>query len=201
MLTSGPDTNADLVASIDRQTDESAIMAWCLEAIKDIQGTIRAIDTKMGILLAALVLPLKDVAERFISMHSVAGNIGSIVIVSATISYLLGIFVAIATLSGIGTAHVHVEGTPALNTFYAGGLYKFNLLDAFFRRRDVRSRLSVPEFASAIPKTCDQMTADLSSEIMTLAYIRDLKVLRQRLAFGFTAAAFLLGAVGFVMTS
>lgn len=201
MLASRPAGTSEIVGAIDRQTDEGAIMEWCLEAIKDIQGTIRAIDTKMGILLAALVIPLKDVAERFVTMHKAAGNVGSLLIVLAILSYLLGIFVAIATLSGIGTAAVHVEGTPKLNTFYAGGLFKFSAIDAFLRRRTVRSSLSVAEFAEAIPKTCDEMTVDLSSEIMTLAFIRDLKVYRQRLAFGFTAAAFLLGSVGFVLTS
>jgi hypothetical protein len=201
MLAQEGRAQADLVASIDRQTDEGAVIAWCLEAVKDIQATIRAIDTKMGILLAALVLPLKDVAERFAAMHSAGGNVAAAIVIFATISYVLAIFVAIATLSGIGTAHVHVDGTPQLNTFYAGGLFKFNAFDAFFRRKAVRSSLSVAEFAEAVPKTCEQMTLDLSAEIMTLAYIRDLKVLRQRLAFAFTAGAFVLGAVGFVLTA
>ena len=34
---------------------------------------------------------------------------------------------------------------------------------------------------------------------MTLAYIRDLKLLRQRLAFGFSAAALMLAAAGFTI--
>jgi hypothetical protein len=43
------------------------------------------------------------------------------------------------------------------------------------------------------------MLLDIAAEIMQLAYIRDLKILRQRYAFLFTGIAFLLGFIGFAL--
>ena len=189
-----------LIASIDRQTDEGAAMAWCLESIKDIQGTIRAVDAKIGILLAALAFPLKDVAERYISAHSTGISIGSVIFTLAIVSYGLGILLSVFTLGGIGGSHYHATGSDHFNTFYAAGLFRLNFMDALFRRKEVRSTMSVEKFVDEIPKTCERMLLDLASEMMQLAYIRDLKILRQRYAFLFTGIAFLLGFVGFALT-
>jgi hypothetical protein len=186
-----------LISSIDRQTDEAAVIGWGLESIKDIQGTIRAIDAKIGILLAALAFPLKDVAERYISIHSSGISTASIVLTLAVISYGLGIVFSLLTLSGVGGAHFHTTGSGHFNTFYAAGLFKLHFIDAIFRRGEVRSTMSVQQFAEEIPKTCESMTIDLAAEIMQLAYIRDLKLLRQHYAFLFTGTAFFLGFIGF----
>lgn len=188
-----------LISSVDRQTDEGAVMAWGLESIKDIQGTIRAIDAKIGILLAALAFPLKDVAERYISLHSTGISAASVVLTLAVISYGFGILLAVLTLSGIGGAHFHATGSGHFNTFYASGLFNLHFGDAIFRRGEVRSSMTVQQFAEEIPKTCESMTIDLSAEIMQLAYIRDLKLIRQRYAFLFTGTAFLLGFIGFAL--
>jgi len=188
-----------LIASIDRQTDEGAVLDWGLESIKDIQGTIRAVDAKIGILLAALAFPLKDVAEKFVDIHESGFSPAAVFFTLAVISYALGILSSVLTLSGVGASHLHIKGTGSFNTFYAAGLFRLNIVDAFFRRKEVSSRLTVEEFADAIPKTCNQMTLDLSAEIMQLAYIRDLKILRQFYAFFFTGSAFFLGAIGFAL--
>jgi hypothetical protein len=188
-----------LIASVDRQTDEGAAMAWGLESIKDIQGTIRAVDAKIGILLAALAFPLKDVAEHYISAHSTGISFASVLFTLAVISYGFGILLSVLTLSGIGGSHHHATGSGHFNTFYAAGLFRLNFMDALFRRKEVRSTMSVEEFVDGIPKTCDRMLLDLASEMMQLAYIRDLKILRQRYAFLFTGVAFLLGFVGFAL--
>ena len=174
-------------------------MAWGLESIKDIQGTIRAVDAKIGILLAALAFPLKDVAEHYISAHSSGISFASVLFTLAVISYGFGILLSVLTLSGIGGSHYHATGSGNFNTFYAAGLFRLSFMDALFRRKEVRSTMSVEEFVDGIPKTCDRMLLDLASEMMQLAYIRDLKILRQRYAFLFTGVAFLLGFVGFAL--
>ena len=188
-----------LIASVDRQTDEGAAMSWGLESIKDIQGTIRAVDAKIGILLAALAFPLKDVAERYISVHSSGISVASAFFTLAIISYGIGILLSVLTLSGIGASHYHATGTEHFNTFYAAGMFRLNFIDALFRRKEVRSTMTVEKFVAEIPKTCDRMLLDIAAEIMQLAYIRDLKILRQRYAFLFTGIAFLLGFIGFAL--
>jgi hypothetical protein len=188
-----------LIASIDRQTDEGAFISWGLESIKDIQGTIRAVDAKIGILLAALAFPLKDVAERYIAAHSSGISFASVFFTLAIISYGIGILLSVLTLSGIGGSHNHATGTGHFNTFYAAAMFRLNFIDALFRRREIRSSMSVEKFVDEIPKTCDRMLLDIAAEIMQLAYIRDLKILRQRYAFLFTGIAFLLGFIGFAL--
>ena len=190
----------DLVGAIDRNTDEGSVMIWCMESIKDIQGTIRAIDAKMGILLAALAFPIKDISDQFIELHGSRLSPGSLILTAAVISYALAIFVTIATISGIGASHMHIQGAKKFNTFYAGGLFKFKFLDSFFRRGEVLSSMSVAEFASMVPTKYAEMINGLSEEMISLAYIRDLKILRQRMAFMLAAIALLLGAVGSALT-
>jgi hypothetical protein len=190
----------NLVDSIDRLNDEGAGILWCMETVKDIQGTIRAIDAKMGILLAALAFPIKDVSDQFIQLHGSRLAPGSLILTAAVISYALAIFVTIATVSGIGASHMHIQGAKKFNTFYAGGLFKFKLLDSFFRRGEVLSSMSVSEFARIVPTKYADMIDGLSEEIISLAYIRDLKILRQRMAFILAAIALLLGAFGSALT-
>jgi hypothetical protein len=190
----------DVASAIERQTDEGSVLEFGFESIKDIQATIRSIDTKMGILLAALALPLTSVAGRLTEMHQGAGALGTASIVLSAVCYFLAIVATIATLSGIGTAHIHVEGTSGMSPFYAGGLYNLSIVDAFYRRKNIRSSMTVDEFAGTIPRTYDALVKELAGEMMTLGYIRDLKVLRQRMAFGFSAAAYLLAALGFILT-
>jgi len=190
----------NLVDSIDRLNDEGAGILWCMEAVKDIQGTIRAIDAKMGILLAALAFPIKDVSDQFIQLHGSRLAPGSLILTAAVISYALSIFVTIATVSGIGASHMHIQGAMKFNTFFAGGLFKFKLLDSFFRRGEVLSSMSVSEFARIVPTKYADMIDGLSEEIISLAYIRDLKILRQRMAFILAAIALLLGAFGSALT-
>jgi len=190
----------NLVDSIDRLNDEGAGILWCMEAVKDIQGTIRAIDAKMGILLAALAFPIKDVSDQFIQLHGSRLAPGSLILTAAVISYALSIFVTIATVSGIGASHMHIRGAMKFNSFYAGGLFKFKLLDSFFRRGEVLSSMSVSEFARIVPTKYADMIDGLSEEIISLAYIRDLKILRQRMAFILAAIALLLGAFGSALT-
>ena len=143
--------------------------------------------------------PLKDVAERYIASHSSGISFASVFFTLAIISYGLGILLSVLTLSGIGGSHYHATGTGHFNTFYAAGLFRLNFIDALFRRKEVRSTMSVERFVDEIPKTCDRMLLDLAAEIMQLAYIRDLKILRQRYAFLFTGIAFLLGFFGFAL--
>ncbi|GEM_PF-909466 len=188
-----------LVAAVDRQTDEDGVINWGLEAVKDIQGTIRAIDSKIGILLAALAFPLKDVAQRFIAVHEAGFAPSSVVFSMAICAYAIGVILSVLTLTGIGGSHFHAKGATDFNTFYAGGLFPLNFMDAFISRKNVHSRMTVEDFSKKIPQTCNEMLLDISAEIMQLAYIRDLKILRQRYAFLFTGGAFFLGAIGFAL--
>lgn len=171
------------------------------EAIKDTQGTIRAIDTKVGILLAALAIPFAHVAQavsaaRGQALHlNLATGCGSL----ALTAYVVAGFVAIRALMGTGNvgAQVSRSNRPP-DVFYLGGLYRLGWLDAALNRRGKVSRRELDDVVSAIPDETDGILRVLVNELMTLAYVRDVKVHRQRIAFELTALAFVLAIVALV---
>jgi len=150
----------------------------------------------MGILLAALAIPLHSVADAISVWHGTENLFRDAATVAGLVCYVAAIAISIGALAGIGSAQGHVEGAPASTTFFAGGLYRLSIFDAFARRRGIKSKLSLTEFLDALPRETEGVRRELAAEIMTLAYIRDIKLLRQRLAFGFSGAALLLAFLG-----
>lgn len=173
---------------------------FLLSSIKDIQGTIRAVDTKVAILLAALAIPLPQVAMFFTYWHSrgFAASPPHLIMVVAVAFYVLAVYVAVKTLVGIGDATGHVLGVRLQNTFYAGGMFSLDWRDSLLDRKSVISSKSMDEYIAMLPATREAMVEELATETMALAYIRDIKLYRQRLAFSATLAAGALGVIGLI---
>jgi len=172
-------------------------MHFLLEAIKDIQGTIRAVDTKVSILLAALAIPLPQVAVFFAYWHArgFSATWGHMLMVLAIVLYITAVYIAVKTLVGIGDATGHVRGVRMQNTFYAGGMFRLNWRDSLADRLSLKSSKTVDEYIASLPSTRIGMVEELAIEMMALAYIRDLKLYRQRSAFTATVTA---GAIAFI---
>lgn len=172
-------------------------MHFVLSSIKDIQGTIRAVDTKVSILLAALAIPLPQVALFFGFWHSngFSATWSHLMMVLAVLLYVGAVYVAVKTLVGIGDATGHVRGVRVQNTFYAGGLFRLDWRDALSDRASVQSAKSVDEYIASLPTTRAATLEELTIEMLALAYIRDVKLYRQRMAFSATVAA---GAVALI---
>ena len=81
------------------------------------------------------------------------------------------------------------------NTFYAGGMFRLNWRDSLADRLAVKSSKTVDEYIASLPSTRGGMVEELAIEMMALAYIRDLKLFRQRSAFAATVTA---GAIAFI---
>ncbi len=201
MLASSSDVDR-VLASLASSGNENRAVAFLIEAVKDSQETIRAIDTKVGILLAALAIPLPTVEHVFTEIHAhgatlsfatVLGGLGFVAWVGAAL-------VAVRALTGVGNASMHVraEHKPE-NMFYAGGLYAFGPLDALLTRGGPSSRTSIEEYAANIPMSPDAVNTQLAYEVLSLAYIRDLKIHRQKIAFEATAVAIVLAVLALVL--
>jgi len=175
-------------------------MHFLLSSIKDIQGTIRAVDTKVSILLAALAIPLPQVAMFFAYWHSRGFSValGNVVMILAVMMYVLAVYVAVKTLVGIGDATGHIRGVRVQNTFYAGGMFKLDWRNSLRDRPGVQSSKTVDEYITSLPATRDGMVEELAIEAMALAYIRDIKLYRQRLAFSATVAAGAIAVLGLI---
>jgi hypothetical protein len=175
-------------------------MHFLLSSIKDIQGTIRAVDTKVSILLAALAIPLPQVALFFAYWHgrSFTPTVGHIVMVAAIVLYVSAVYVAVKTLVGIGDATGHIRGVRMQNSFYAGGMFRLDWRDSLADRPAVKSSKTVDEYIASLPATRHGMVEELAIEMMALAYIRDIKLYRQRLAFSATVAAGAVAVLGLI---
>jgi len=193
---------ARVLAALESSSEDNRSVTFVLEAVKDIQETIRAIDTKVGILLAALAIPIPFVDKAFsaIYQHSVPVGPRTIVGAIAFIAYILAALIGVRALTGIGNAAEHVAGDERPDdVFYAGGLFALGWIDAVLTRRNLRSRRSLENYVAGIPRSAAAVLHHLAHEVLSLAYIRDLKIHRQRIAFELTAAAVVLGALALVL--
>ena len=167
-----------------------------IESVKDIQETIRAIDTKVGILLAALAITIPFVRDAIAAVHTggLTFDLKHVLGTCSIVILLLAAAVAIRALSGIDNAALHITAqSQPENVFYAGGLFRLSFIDAFISRRSVQSRRSLEDFLSTMPRAFEMIEVHLAHEIMSVAYIRDVKLYRQRWAFRLTSAASVLG--------
>ncbi len=176
-------------------------MHFLLSSIKDIQGTIRAVDTKVSILLAALAIPLPQIAMFFVYWHARGFSVSPahIVMAAAVALYVLAVYVAVKTLVGIGDATGHIRGVRLQNTFYAGGMFRLDWRDALLDRASVTSSKTVDEYIESLPATRQAMVEELAIEMMALAYIRDIKLYRQRLAFTAAVATGAAAVIGLIV--
>lgn len=174
---------------------------FLLSSIKDIQGTIRAVDTKVAILLAALAIPLPQVGLFFSSWH-LAGYAASpphIIMALAVAFYVVAVYLAVKTLVGIGDATGHIRGVRLQNTFYAGGMFALNWRDLLANRAGTVSTKSMDDYIAMLPVTRQAIVEELATETMALAYIRDIKLYRQRWAFMTTVAAGAAAVIGLIV--
>lgn len=171
--------------------DRDSVIRFLLGAVADMQTTIRAVDTKVGILLAALTLPLRFAGDAVAHAHALHGflRIGDLAGLLGGLAYAGAAVMALRTLVGVLSPAGAVPGVTRYNTFYAPKLYDLRPLDAFLDRGSHTPRMSLQQFVAAVPGSEHSVVEDLSAEIMALAYIRDIKLKRQTYTFVFSGAA------------
>lgn len=167
---------------------------FILNAILDTQATIRAIDVKIGYLLAALLVPfalLGRIWAHLSNIHSILTNyhIGDILAGTFLLLWIFSILCFIRALSAIDNPTDHINNSHRYKgIFYSGGLYKFGFLDSFLNRNFIKAHDEVPTFLSKIPNNTAEVLHELTLEQMKLIYIREIKL--HRLKIGITAATF-----------
>ena len=158
-------------------------------SIEDIQGTIRAVDLKLNVLVVILIIPLgalKDMLPliaRELHIFSCAlprylfpGAFAS-VWVAALVTVLRG-------LLGVAAPHVFTlksdpnKAQSSSGVFYMSGLFKLPWRTVWFADKRIASRKELPE----LPDLAQDLIKELRFEQATLAYIRDVKLLRANVA-------------------
>lgn len=194
---------AEVVGAIERSADENRAISFLIEALRDTQSTIRAVDTKVGVLLAALAIPLPYAKVAFVALQRIGGPAHVVAFILGTlaaVAYVAAALTGVRALVGIGDASAHVTNEHRPDAvFYAAGLYNLTLADALFTRRGVSSRRSLEQYAASVPRAAEDVVEHLSFEMMTVAYVRDVKLFRQKIAFDLAVASLVLAVVALLL--
>ena len=158
------------------------IAKYLLAAISDSQAILRAVDTKINILFAILLIPLTKFPELATFTYTTITKQecgGTLVICIAALTgatfWALSVITAFRTLLGIDNPSSHIaDGGGVLGTFYAGQLFQ----SAGASRLPISESLA--KHVSDLPTDLDAIIRELAYEQMKLCYIRTVKFARYR---------------------
>ncbi|RIZ67614.1 MAG: hypothetical protein D0528_11275 [Methylococcales bacterium] len=178
---------------------------FILNAILDTQATIRAIDVKIGYLLAALLVPFTLIGRiwaHFFNLHvALPFHLDDFLFIAFLLMWVFTILCFIRALSAIDNPARHIiNASHCQGVFYGGGLYQFGFLDSVLNREMVRASNDITSFLARIPDARINIQSELAFEQMKLIYIRDIKL--HRLRVGITSAQiwFCIGFLSFVLS-
>lgn len=155
--------------------------------ILDTQATIKAIDVKLGALIAGLLLPLSFLGRIWAHINNVSSSVSPFLGCTLGLVYFIvwfiSIFLLIKTLSAIDNPTFHIKNDCQANgVFYSGGLYSLKVHDLFGKRKTLKSNINITDFISNYPENDSDIVKELSFEHMKLIYIRDIKLYRLKAA-------------------
>lgn len=167
-------------------------------AVEENQLNIRAIDVKIGALLAAVLLPLAAVARIFAHLENFYGiwpHWSMFAINMAfLVSWLLALGCLVLAIAAIDNPAIHVPNVKLYKgSFYAGGMFRLSLTDALMNRPGVIATKSPADYMNELPTTDSEILSELAFEQMKLAYIRDVKMNRLKWGIRFAGAWLSLG--------
>ncbi|WP_313483393.1 hypothetical protein [Acinetobacter variabilis] len=169
-------------------------------AIQDTQQTIRAIDFKIGALLAGSIVPFPKIREIFEFLTETGLWWQEALAWIIFIVWLLIVFILLAALSAIDNPSKHInDGYAHKGYYYGGGTFKFNIVNGFFRT-DIRTERTVQKYADELNDPNFPFLKELSFEHLKLIYIRDLKFYRLKFAVILIAILIILGSLSFLFT-
>ena len=187
------------------QRDNNESIAFVSSAIKDSQEIIKGIDLKLNIVLIFLIIPFTNLGNIYNTISSTFLHYKEnyIIILSLTgITFVFGIswiMAFISTAKGIVaidnpkdhiTKQMQLEGV-----FYSGGLYKTKFIDIFHNRKNLKSNNTFEQHVRKYPNTKSSIKNELIFEHMKVAYIRTMKLLRQKWAYIFVSIWIALGGI------
>ena len=162
-------------------------------SIADIQDVLRAIDAKLTAILIILVLPLGSLGKITLYIkHGIFCNSLLVqcltIVFSSTlfVSWFISLFVVFKGLSAIENPVQHISGKKcATGVFYNFGLFSIVPKYLFSIPNKVMSTVTVDEQLKMLPETNEQVVRELLFEQHKIVFIRDAKIMRQKVAFYF----------------
>ena len=167
-------------------------------AIQDTQQNIRAIDFKIGALLAGCIVPFPQIREifKFLTLNELWWQQALATIILAI--WLLTVVILLLALSVIDSPSKHInDSTDQKGLYFNAGLFKFNLFNIFWRTNNF-SKKSVQDYKNEIEDTTLDISKELAFEHLKLIYIRDLKIFRLRHAVVLIFILIIVGSISFI---
>ncbi len=175
---------------------------FVINSINDIQGTIRAIDAKFFGTIALFLLPLTEIDEiskAYKNLYTNSECITSFVLTALIIAWLIGIILSFIGIYSISNPSDSINGVSEAKTkglFYQPNQFRFNFFNQFFSG-SVKSKQTLLEIIEETKLEENDRFNELVFEQIKLAYIRDVKITRQKSAtiFLLVTIFLLLGSV------
>lgn len=167
-------------------------------AIQDTQQNIRAIDFKIGALLAGLIVPFPQIREifKYLTINEFWWQHASAAIIF--VMWLITVLILLLALSAIDNPSKHIsDNTNQKGLYFGGGLFNFKLLNIFWRTNNFATK-SVRDYKNEIEDTSLDISKELAYEHLKLIYIRDLKIFRLRHAIVLIFVLIIVGSISFL---
>jgi hypothetical protein len=174
---------------------------FVINSINDIQGTIRAIDAKFFGTIALFLLPLTEIDEiskAFKNLYTHGESLTSLVLIVLIIVWLIGIILSFTGIYSISNPSHSICGVSEAKTkglFYQPNQFKLNFFSQFFSG-SVKSKQTLLEIIEETKLEENDRFNELVYEQIKLAYIRDVKITRQK-----SATIFLLVTIILLLSS
>lgn len=167
------------------------------QSVQDTQGTIRAIDVKLGFLFVVMLLPIIAIPAIYIVYLKIqVVLLYKLLCLFSGLVWCMSLFLLFKGLISIKNPKKIIENlnTQTTCSFYDGDLYKFKLIDLFFNYPIVSNK-TIEQKIEEIPSEEDEIIKALIVEKFKLAYIRDVKLKRSSLCILSTFVWVMLGSV------
>lgn len=173
-------------------------------SITDIQSTIRAVDTKIGILIVFICIPLASISKVFISIDTALEQNPAwftyILVATFSLSWLLSIIISIRAVSAIDNPSNHIiNNSDCKGSFYGDYLYNPGILDTVLNRDVLKANKDLVSHYNLIPDEAIKISNELTFEQMKLIYIREIKFIRLKWSLRFTFAWCVSGLLLFLL--
>lgn len=154
------------------------------QSISDTQGTIRAIDVKLGFLFVVIFMPLAslDTIAKVIKGYW-GNNFLNLLIIIAASCWFLSLWFLFSASSIVRHMDSYVKSPQKINDVFFGGSAKKITMFDIFSRQPIQSIQTFDEFLKSLPKDDDEISKHLAMDKMKVSYIREVKSSKTSICF------------------
>lgn len=145
-------------------------------AINDTQGTIKALDVKLGFLFVIIFAPLTAVEPAFRIFMYIQAEMNSYMAL-CYVELFLWFFSVIYLFLGVSAISNPEMIKSNKSPFYDGDIFEFSLCQSIFEN-NINPKKTVAQKIKELPRNENELIETLVQEKIKLAYIRDLKIKR-----------------------